>query len=325
MERSHIRQFSFLLLQVTAGAGLLWWMFRRPGLAEDFVAALRQVDVWWLLAALVAAWISIMAHVCRWWLCLRVLGLPTGWRHLHNVFLASSFLGIFTIGGLGADAARDVLLARDHPGNTSRLTVSVIADRLCGLISLLVPVLLFTLPMQDRLSGTLMGRGAFHFLGGYMVFSLALLVFAFFSGSDFARNKLPSWLPARDWLYSASEALQALRPDPAGLFAAVVVSTVMLAFHFLTFWCVARGAGAAVPLADLFAALPVVEAATTVPITPSGIGVREEVMMDQLRALSGTSAGVATLISMAAFLCGQFWYLLGGLLAVPLFSKKPAP
>jgi uncharacterized membrane protein YbhN (UPF0104 family) len=162
-----------------------------------------------------------------------------------------------------------------------------------------------------------------HFLGGYLVLSLALFAFSFGSGWERARGWLPRWLPARAWFLHVSDSFRALRPDPLGLAAAAASSMAMLFFHFATFWCVARGCGSGIGVGQMFAVLPVVEAATTVPATPSGIGIREEIMRDQLHSLCGTPSGEAVLISLAGFSCGLIWYLLGGLAALIFMPHGP--
>ncbi len=312
----------FLGVQVVITGLLLWWILSRPGFVGSFLDAWWDIHPGWLAAGVGVAGASIMAHVWRWWICLRLLGLRPGWWRLCGVFLASMFIGTFVIGGIGGDAARIVMLAGDHPGARSKLAVSVIADRLCGLISLIVPALIFTLPARHILSATPAGKAAVHFLWGYLVLASALFIFCHLCGTEKARRYLPRWMPAREWMLHVSGCFEQLRPSGARLLAAVAASLIMLALHFATFWCIAEGCGAAVSLAQISTVLPVIESATTVPATPGGIGMREELFRDLLRSLAGTPDGAAVLISLAGFLCGLVWCLLGGFTAGSLLPRS---
>jgi uncharacterized protein (TIRG00374 family) len=315
MKRRAAKSLVFLA-QVLAAALVFGWIFRQPGLLAGMRETLGRCDPWWLVLALLCAGLSIVAHVWRWWWCLKLLDVPVRWTKLFGVFLAGSFLGTFMIGGIGGDTARILLLARSYPGKFPRLTISVIADRLFGLVALGIPAILFTFPARETLSGSIIGKGAVHFLGGYLVFSFLLFLFSFGSGWERARRCLPRWLPARDWFLGVSDAFRALRPDAKGLLAATVSSVGMLALHFSTFWCVARSFTGAVGFFDFCAIMPVVEAATTVPATPSGIGIREELFRDQLFLLNGLDAATAVWISLAGFSCGLAWHLVGGAVAM---------
>lgn len=318
MSRASWKPWAFFAVQLAVVAGLMWWIFRQPGFTDGFATAWKNVRLEWLAAALLVAGASIAAHVWRWWLCLRLLGITASWGRVAGIFLASSFIGTFVIGGIGGDAARILMMARQFPGISSRLTVSVIADRLCGLVSLAIPALLFTLPVHAELSQSAVGKTAVHFLWGYLGFATALFVFSFSSGSEKSRQRLPQWIPGRAWMLQISDAFEALRPSMAGLAAAVAASVVMIALHFATFWCVAKGCEAPVSFPQMSAVMPVIEAATTVPATPSGLGVREELFRDQLASLCHVEAGSAVLISLGGFLCGLIWNLGGGIAAALL-------
>lgn len=314
----------FLAVQIVIAALIMAWIFRRPGFTESFATAWRDIHPGWLAAGVAVAGASIAAHVWRWWICLRLLGISPGWTRLAGVFLASTFIGTFVIGGIGGDAARVLMLTRQFPGSASRLMVSVVADRLCGLISLILPALIFTLPASGILSTTPVGKAAVHFLWGYLILASLLFLFCWFCGTDKARRWLPKWAPARDWMLHVSDCFEMLRPSGFRLLAAVAASVLMVALHFATFWCIAKGCGAGVTLNEINTVMPVIEAATTVPATPGGVGLREELFADQLGSLSATPSGHAVLISLAGFLCGLVWSVLGGLAAVSLLPKSIA-
>lgn len=312
----------FLTIQIIIAGGLMVWIFRQPGFTESFSTAWKGIHPGWLIAGVIVAGASVAAHVWRWWICLKLLGITVGFARLSGVLLASSFIGTFVIGGIGGDAARVLMLTRQFPGSASKLMVSVVADRLCGLVSLALPALIFTFPVREVLSQTSVGKAALHFLWGYLVLATALFVFSIFCGTERARRHLPKWMPGRDWMIHVSECFEMLRPSGFGLFGAIAASVLMLTLHFATFWCIAKGCGADVSLVQTHAVLPIIEAATTVPATPGGLGMREELFRDQLGSLCGTPAGAAVLISLGGFLCGLLWCLAGGIAVTSLLPRS---
>lgn len=312
----------FFGVQILIAAAILWWVLSRPDFSASFATAWKSIHPGWMVAGVACAGASIAAHVWRWWICLRLLGIQAGWKNLARVFLASSFVGTFVIGGIGGDAARVLMLTRQFPGSSSRLMVSVVADRLCGLISLILPAVFLTFPAREALSATPTGKTAVHFLWGYLVLASLLFVFCWFCGTENARKWLPRWTPARGWLLHVSGCIEQMRPSGTRLLGAVAASVLMLALHFATFWCIARGCDAGVTLNEINTVMPVIEAFTTVPATPGGIGVREELFRDQLASLSRTSSGASVLISLGGFLCGLVWCLLGGLAAASLLPRS---
>ena len=76
-----------------------------------------------------------------------------------------------------------------------------------------------------------------------------------------------------------------------------------------------------VSLVDIFSIMPIVTVVTSLPISVSGIGVREQLFKNLLGDLTGTAAEVAVLISLVGFLSYVCWSLVG---AVIWLVSKPA-
>jgi hypothetical protein len=64
---------------------------------------------------------------------------------------------------------------------------------------------------------------------------------------------------------------------------------------------------------DVFSVLPIVLTIASLPISLSGLGVREGLLQTTLSTLYGTSGAVAVLISLTGFLLMMFWGLIGGI------------
>ena len=84
---------------------------------------------------------------------------------------------------------------------------------------------------------------------------------------------------------------------------------------FLSFYFAARAFGVfpgIEGMTQIMAVLPVILTIASLPISLSGMGVREGLFQKVLAALFGTQESLAVMISMTGFLMVVFWGLIGG-------------
>jgi uncharacterized membrane protein YbhN (UPF0104 family) len=96
--------------------------------------------------------------------------------------------------------------------------------------------------------------------------------------------------------------------------SALAVSAFMLPVYYATFWCGARSIQDGVDLGQVFAAMPVVDAISAMPLSVSGIGVREKSFEILMNDLAGLSSDVAVSGSLIGFACSLVWAAVGGIL-----------
>ena len=66
----------------------------------------------------------------------------------------------------------------------------------------------------------------------------------------------------------------------------------------------------------LLAAMPIVDTAAGLPISVSGLGVREKTFETLVHALTGLPGAMAVSASLAGWLMGMVWGLIGGLVFI---------
>jgi hypothetical protein len=84
---------------------------------------------------------------------------------------------------------------------------------------------------------------------------------------------------------------------------------------FLAFYFTARAFGVfsgVGGMIDILSVLPVILTIASLPISLSGVGVREQLFQNVLAGLFGTPESVAVMISITGFLMIVFWGLVGG-------------
>jgi len=64
---------------------------------------------------------------------------------------------------------------------------------------------------------------------------------------------------------------------------------------------------------DIFSVLPIINTITALPISLSGVGLREQLFYELFHTLFGTSESIAVMISITGFMLTVFWGIVGGL------------
>jgi uncharacterized membrane protein YbhN (UPF0104 family) len=96
----------------------------------------------------------------------------------------------------------------------------------------------------------------------------------------------------------------------------LAVSGITLAAYYLTFWAGARAVGCEVSPGTMFAVMPAIDAISTIPVSVSGIGVREKLFAVLLADFAGISSAAAVAAAMVGFLLHVGWALVGGALFI---------
>jgi hypothetical protein len=204
---------------------------------------------------------------------------------------------------------------RETTSKKSAAFLSVLVDRMMGLLALIaVSSVVCLLRLPDLLAHpetrALMVTLAI-ILGG----SLVLVVCGFIVDRfDFA-DKLPRWLPMHARIVEFATAFSIYARAPRTLAATFLLSIPAHLLNFSTFYFAARAFGAfSGPWGwlDVFSVMPIIMTITSLPISLSGVGVREKLFQTVFTALFGTAASISVLISMGGFLMVVFWGLVGG-------------
>lgn len=307
MRRARIRSLMRLL-----GPLLLVWVIWRfadvPTLVDTLVqAALLPIALAILLNAAV-----IHVKVWRWRDLLRSVDVPLSFGSAYRAFLPSLYLGLVTPGRVG-DALRIQYLKRDHAvGYADGLAVSIV-DRLCDVYVLLAFVAFGVVHLASAVSAPLA-----------QTTWVAVAVVAVAPALLFVRSVAE---PAAQWLYgrfSDGEAHEGLRVFFASLrrqvrtrlLFAVGLTTVAFLINYLQAWLVAQAFGISLRFIDVMALVAISSFLSLLPISISGVGVRESFFALVFPALGLASTlgiafglGVFAVIYVPTLLVGFFAWL----------------
>ncbi len=285
-----------------------------------------QVDRSWLLVSIGFWGLTIVLGAWRWWLILRSQGLNLGLRRTLEISFVAHFFNSFLLGSTGGDLLKAYYAARvTHQRKTEAVT-SVLIDRVLGLFVMLAFSGAMLLPNLRFVGSHPRTLGLAVVILGMLGAAGLLLLLSLRGGVSNLFPRARAWLhqlPKADRLERGLEACRSLGRD-RGLLAQTVVLSVALALAcIMQLLTLLWGYGASVPLTPLCFIVPAVICISALPVTPGGLGVRDNLYLYLLSLPEvGITPNTAVAVSLVAYAAGLVWSLLGGVLYV-LMRHQP--
>ncbi len=262
------RQLLFNLGRALISAALLAWVISRAGLRQ-LAAQIGGADGRLYALALGLAALGVGVRALRWQALLGAAGARVPFRRTLYLYFVGAFFNTFLPTGFGGDVVRVLEIG---PGASSQQAAgTALVDRLTGFIMLFVLALAALPWAYHRLPPGLAVLVA-ALAGGVLLASALLLEGRWL-------RRATGWLPgalslAGDaWLGRTYAVITAC--GRRGLAAALLLSLWFNLQHVLESYLVARALGLNVPLGVFFLFVPLAAAALLVPVSISGLGVRE--------------------------------------------------
>jgi len=287
----------------TVGPGELWQNLRAVAPAA-------------LALSVLCVGMTIGIGVVRWRMVLKAAGLELSLLRIAEISLVAQFFNSFLLGSTGGDLLKAYYAARETRHLKAEAVTTVFVDRLLGLFSMLLFACLMMVPnlalLQDHKR-----LGAVAVFTVLMTLACGAVVWLALRGGVSQR-----WPAARAWLRRLPKAealersLESCRQfgrDPALLAWFIGLSIALNFFCVLQVIVLAKGLGLAIPTVALFVIVPIIICIAALPITPSGLGIRENlyvlVLAVPVIAVPETSA---LSLSLLIFVGGLLWSALGG-------------
>jgi hypothetical protein len=227
--------------------------------------------------------------------------------------LFADFFNFYFLGPLGADGLRLVMLLRRFPDMKMRIVASIILDHASGLLGGAALYAIFTRPQ----AGWLMGPGHPVPPGALVLADVAL---GFVSVATIGAGVVVC--ETRFWNYVKRSVIGfTLRPlEPfrflegqrKGLIVGQLVSLPILMCTYATYWTAGMAAHQEPAFHEVMAVMPLVDVVCGLPITVSGLGVRESVFVGLLGPHMPQGNQGALVTSLLGFILTGIWGLVGG-------------
>jgi hypothetical protein len=299
-------------LQIAVTIGLLWWVFHDPERRSEMLAAAKLANVWWLGAGILVFFFCTIVATARWKILLAVQDINMTWLRTWQLFMIGMFFNLFMLGSTGGDVVKMFLTMREASNNKAAALLSVFMDRVIGMLALIFLSVAFLYFRYDLLNHAEGSSTLLNLLLWLMAAALLIIVGMFtFSALGWV-HYLPQWTPLRGRIVEISAACHMYAKGWRLTIWAFLVSFPLFGMFFTTFYCAARAFTDQLGIVDIFSVMPIVAVITAIPISVSGIGLRESLFVSLL-APFGVTAAVATLISVTGFLINTLGSLAGGL------------
>lgn len=324
------RQLSIFLRLIISGV-LLWLLFREHDLIAEILPRFEaMMKNWpWVAGGIGFAFGVLFLTAVRWHILLRGLVPHLPFRMVMRAEIISAFFNISSVGVVGGDTYKIMSLSRRLPGQGVPVSVSLVLDHLSGLVSVAFLFLFCMLAVHERWQAfghdvRLLVAGYAMYVGGSVV-GLAIAAISFkpsllaWGKRTFPRTmghpKLARVLKRMEQVHEVFALLW------RRMLSAMAVSAFMHLSLFMSFYCGLRAVGGNAPVLDVITAMPIVDAAASLPVSISGLGVRERTFEALLAGLASVPEAVGVSASLAGWLFSLFWGMVGGILFLRFKEK----
>lgn len=316
-----MRKYWLTALQGLLSAILIWRIFGNPDLRFQAQNILHHADLRWMLVGLSTALLTESICAVRWWFMLRLFGVPVSLPKVFAFCGAGLFFSLGLPGAGGGDAFRILYVIQIYPDKKLKASLSVLADRLCGLVAL-VAIFVVTILPNWQLFYSHPHTRFFTNIAIVMLGSVGGLLVLWMVTTLPSIKKLS--LPFKRFSEKPdrlAEIFPELAKHPKLVVLGVIASMLSLLAHFTTYFCTSQALGIQVSLGNILTIMPIVDTVILLPITLFGVGLREALFENILGSLYGVDYGSAVLASLGGFGLQAIVALLGGLM-IPLISFK---
>ncbi len=296
-ELHELKKTVLILVKLAIPLGLFAYLLWSVDQAE-YAAFWSQPKRWdLLLLAQCVALLSITISFMRWRILVRAFEIPFSITECLRLGFLGYLLNFVSLGSVGGDLFKAILVARDKPERRPEAVASVLLDRAIGLLGLvLLAWLSLVLFATDEMPPLLIAirRAA----GSIATVSIVALLICVYAGKWFER--LLVWCENLPWigetLVRMARAVRLLRRKPWVIPIAICMSVLVQSMLAFTVYLVSHGVYSQAPtLAEHLMVVPPAMAAGSLPLAPGGIGLQEGAiagMFELLPQLPETFKGI---------------------------------
>jgi uncharacterized protein (TIRG00374 family) len=288
-------------------------------------ATLKSMAAAPLFLSLVLMGATIFAGIVRWQIVLKVHGLNLPLARTTQISLIAHFFNSFLLGSIGGDVLKAYYVARETHHKKTEAVVTVLVDRMIGMFSLLVFACVM-LPLNWQLISSRTLEGVATFIFGMTAACGIGMLLVFRGGVSKHIPKAREYLRRLPKGATLERSLEAFREFGRNrrfwreIIPVAIIANIIIILHFLSLtWAFRLHVS---PWA-LSAVVPTVTSISALPITPSGLGVREHLYVHMLAAPGiNVEAATALLLSLIGFGTSLVWSVIGGIVYVTQRDKQ---
>ena len=283
------------------------------------------VDPWAFAFSVLLMGSALVIGIFRWRTVLKVHGLDLSWGRATEISLVAHFFNSFLLGSTGGDLMKAFYAARETHHKKTEAVVTVFVDRLIGLWAMLLFACLMMLPNTSLLFRNPKLRTIAILILCMAAGCTVVVMLAFWGGVSKRWAGAREWLrrlPKGLWLERSLDSCREFGRAPFFLTRTLLISMLLNTFCVFQVLALSWGMHLQIPVVVFFVIVLIVICILALPITPSGLGIRENLFVLMLAersiGVAGTSAVSLSLLTLAGSL---FWSLVGGVVYVTLKQR----
>lgn len=328
-----------LIVRILISVAILVFIIYRVDV-ERTAAIMGAMSVPYLVAAFAAFGGMILLTTLRWEYLLHVQGIAVGFGRVLRLTLIGQFFNSFLLGATGGDVVKIFYVARENKKQRAGAALSVVVDRMIGLLVLIAYAVLACVvaygPLTSAQLAASSGQGYFNGwvetagqLAVWIVFAVGAAALALifttllFPVVRGVAERMGIWerLPFREMIEKLHTAWQRYHQASLSLLLAVVFSFANHAVSFLMGLLIVLSMGFEVKVGLFLAIVPVVFLLMSLPISVAGLGVRELLAGLFFPLVGGTTEhGVA--FGLTYYVLTLIWSFIGGIVFVQYRSPS---
>jgi glycosyltransferase 2 family protein len=308
-----------------AGEGLDWekyskWEKRRLAWTRGPAAlweTVHQLNPSHLAVAFAACGALIVLGGLRWREVLRAQGFELSRSQVMCISFVAHFFNAFLLGTAGGDVVKAWYAARTTPDKKAEAALTVFADRLLGTLALLLFTAVLMLPSYALLRDYRRHLALALAVLAMLVVAGGLVVIGFYTSALQHDGWLSRWvkrLPRGESFARGLAVCRRFGHEPAFMLRVGLWSLLLNLAMALAYWVLAQGLGIEISLARLAYVTSAVVCVAALPVTPSGLGVRENLFVWLLAVPAlNVKPGAALSLSLLGYTLNLVWSAVGGL------------
>lgn len=269
--------------------------------------------------------VSLMCGMTRWYVLLRTLKLPVSYGAALRLYATGHFFNVIGPGATGGDVVKGAWIAVECPGRRTEAVTSIAAERLIGLIAMVVFVTTVSAARPDFFAENRVLSFLRH--GIYWACAVCVGVILMLTAIDWER--VSHHLDLRPGSFAAKllavtigvwRTFRVCLTHPMATLLAFLLSIANHVTDVCCYFLLSRAIGMTIRFRDLIVISPIANTIAAVPVTPGGAGVRENAllyMMDFVQIPRPESTALGLLM----FCTILFWAAIAGVVMASGFGK----
>lgn len=316
---ARLRKFCITFLAGCLAIALLARFILRAGNLSDLLATWQRAfqHPVLLVSGIALAGVSLLIGVTRWFILLKTLRVPLSFLDAVQFYATGHFFNSIGPGATGGDFVKATWIACRCLGHRTAAVTSIFVERFIGLTALLFFI---TLIMSLRRAFFSANPALTHLRQGvliaFWVCVVTLVLFACLPWERLTQHRIFHATRSIDkltaLLLKACQAFQICLLHPVASLSAGLLSILNHVNDLCGAYLLSRSIGMTLPFKEFFVVTPIANTLAAIPLTPGGIGIRENTLQTLLDAQCvprTDSTALGLLILLAFFI----WALIAGL------------